>query len=626
MSITQRRKLGAAFVPEERLGHGTAPRMRLSENALLTGHAASGMVQHGFVNTAATLATVDRATEAFDVRKAKRDPEAASLSGGNLQKFIVGREILRNPAVLVVSQPTWGVDAGAAAVIRQALLDLAANGAAVLVTSQDLDELAEIADRIAVMFHGRLSAAAGDRGRQPREARPADGWKQSGAKGSGACSWCLKSAPSDRTLIALVSPLIAIGLTIVTMSILFAILGKNPISALGVYFIDPLTDSYSLQEIAVKATPLVMIAIGLSLCYLANVWNIGAEGQFLIGAVAGSWLAVKTQGTDAGPLGVAGDARCSARAAGALYALIPAICKVRFGASEILTSLMLVYVADLFLDYLVRGPWRDPAGFNFPTTAEFDPVATVPILIEGGRLHLGAIIALVVVAAATVLLGRTIKGFEIRVVGAAPRAARFGGFNSNQLVLLTFAISGALAGLAGIIEVAGPIGHLQPGISPGYGFTAIIVAFLGRLNPVGILIAGLFLALTFIGGEQAQIAMKIPLDVTKVFQGILLFYVLACDSLILYRFRLIFASRKVPVELLEAIILSVLAASTPLLLAATGELVTERSGVLNLGVEGMMIVGAACGFGGAWLTGSIIVGALCGIVAGALLSPGVRAA
>src|SRR5258706_3503307 len=157
LSITQRRKLGAAFVPEERLGHGTAPRMKLSENALLTGHAASGMVQHGFINTAATLSTVDRATEAFDVRKAKRDPEAASLSGGNLQKFIVGREILRNPAVLVVSQPTWGVDAGAAAVIRQALLDLAASGAAVLVTSQDLDELAEIADRIAVMFHGHLS-------------------------------------------------------------------------------------------------------------------------------------------------------------------------------------------------------------------------------------------------------------------------------------------------------------------------------------------------------------------------------------------------------------------------------------------------------------------------------------
>ena len=339
-------------------------------------------------------------------------------------------------------------------------------------------------------------------------------------------------------IIAVASPLIAIALTLLTMAILFAILGKNPITALGVYFIEPLTDSYSLIEIAVKATPLVMIAVGLALCYIANVWNIGAEGQFLIGAVCGSWIAVKTQGTDAG-YWVLPAMLVAGAIGGALYALIPAICKVRFGASEILTSLMLVYVAELVLDYLVRGPWRDPNGFNFPTTAEFDPVATVPTLIEGSRLHLGAIIALIVVMVATVLLGRTIMGFEIRVVGAAPRAARFAGFDSDRLVIVTFLISGALAGLAGIIEVAGPVGHLQPGISPGYGFTAIIVAFLGRLNPVGILVAGLFLALTFIGGEQAQIAMKVPLDLTKVFQGILLFYVLACDSLILYRIRLV---------------------------------------------------------------------------------------
>jgi ABC-type uncharacterized transport system permease subunit len=341
---------------------------------------------------------------------------------------------------------------------------------------------------------------------------------------------------------ALASPLIAIVLTLVTMAVLFALLGKNPLTGLSVYFVDPLMDAYSLQEIVVKATPLVLIAVGLSLCYIANVWNIGAEGQFLIGAVCGSWLAVKTHGTDAGvwvlpamlALGALG---------GALYALIPALCRVKFGASEILTSLMLVYVAEFVLDYLVRGPWRDPKGYNFPTTAEFDPVATVPILIEGSRVHLGALFALIAVAVAWVLLGRTIKGFEIRVVGAAPRAARFAGFNADRLVIFTFLVSGALAGLAGIIEVAGPVGHLQPNISPGYGFTAIIVAFLGRLNPIGILIAGLFLALTFIGGEQAQIAIKLPLDVTRVCQGILLFYVLACDSLILYRIRFVPSQR-----------------------------------------------------------------------------------
>jgi simple sugar transport system permease protein len=353
----------------------------------------------------------------------------------------------------------------------------------------------------------------------------------------------LEKRAERSTGIAIVSPLLAVALTLITMSILFAILGKNPVAALTVYFVEPLTDSFTLMEIAVKATPLVMIAVGLALCYLANVWNIGAEGQFIMGAVCGSWLAVVTNGTDPGPW-VLPAMLIMGAAGGALWAMIPALCRVKFGANEILTSLMLVYVADLIMDYLVRGPWRDPKGMNFPTTAAFDPVATVPALIEGSRLHWGAVAALIVVALATVMLGRSIKGFEIRVVGAAPKAARFAGFNSKRLVIFTFAVSGALAGLAGIIEVAGPVGVLQPGISPGYGFTAIIVAFLGRLNPIGILIAGLFLALTFIGGEGAQISMKIPLDLTKVFQGILLFYVLACDSLILYRFRFVLAHHK----------------------------------------------------------------------------------
>jgi ABC-type uncharacterized transport system permease subunit len=353
----------------------------------------------------------------------------------------------------------------------------------------------------------------------------------------------LEKRAERSALIAITSPMFAIALTLVTMASLFAILGKNPIAALDVYFVEPLTDPYSLGEIVVKATPLVMIAIGLSFCYLANVWNIGAEGQFIMGAVCGSWLAVVTNDTGAGHW-VLPAMLIMGTLGGALWALIPAICKVRFGANEILTSLMLVYVADLIMDYLVRGPWRDPKGLNFPTTASFDPVATVPTLFDGSRVHAGSIAALFVVMLAAVMLGRTIKGFEIRVVGAAPRAARFAGFSSNRLVLFTFAVSGGLAGLAGIIEVAGPVGVLQPGISPGYGFTAIIVAFLGRLNPLGILIAGLFLALTFIGGEGAQISMKIPLDLTKVFQGILLFYVLACDSMILYRIRFVPTFRK----------------------------------------------------------------------------------
>ena len=337
---------------------------------------------------------------------------------------------------------------------------------------------------------------------------------------------------------ALASPLIAVALTLATGAVLFALLGKPPVEALKIYFLDPLTDPWSLQEIVVKATPLVLIAVGLSLCYLANTWNIGAEGQFLIGAICGGWLAVKTHGTDAGfwvlpamlLLGALG---------GALYALIPALFKVRFGASEILTSLMLVYVAELLLDYLVRGPWRDPKGFNFPTTAEFDAVATMPILIEGSRLHFGAIIALLVVIWATVVLGRTLQG--LRDQAGRRRAARraLRGLQRQDADGRDVRWSPARSrDLPASSRWRRPSNHLQPNISPGYGFTAIIVAFLGRLNPVGILIAALFLALTFIGGESAQISLKVPLDLTRVFQGILLFYVLACDTLILYRFRL----------------------------------------------------------------------------------------
>ena len=336
----------------------------------------------------------------------------------------------------------------------------------------------------------------------------------------------------------LLAPLLAVALSLASAVVMFAALGVDPLAALHAYFILPLSDSWGLQEVAVKATPLVLIAVGLSFCYRAGTWNIGAEGQFLVGALAGSWLAVATHGVPQGPWLL--PAMLAAGAiGGAAFALIPAGLKTRFGANEILTSLMLVYIAELLLDWLVRGPWRDPAGFNMPQTVTFAREATVPLLMEGGRLNLGTPVMLGVVALAAVLASRTLKGFEIRLVGEAPRAARFAGFDAKRLTWTVFAISGALAGLAGVLEAAGTMRQLQPGLSPGYGFTAIIVAFLGRLNPVGCLVAGLFLAVTFIGGENAQIMLRLPLDATRVFQGLLLFYVLACDTLLVYRPRIV---------------------------------------------------------------------------------------
>jgi simple sugar transport system permease protein len=223
---------------------------------------------------------------------------------------------------------------------------------------------------------------------------------------------------------------------------------------------------------------------------------------------------------------------------GALYAFIPAILKTRFGANEILTSLMLVYVAQLLLDWLVRGPWRNPAGFNFPESRGFTEGQILPEMLASGRAHYGALFAVIAVLLTWFMLTRTMKGFEIKVIGQAPRAGAFAGFNAKQMTIFAFLFSGGLAGLAGIAEVAGAIQQLRPVISPGYGFTAIIVAFLGRLNPMGILLAGLVLALTYLGSEAAQITLGISDKLGRVFQGLVLFYVLSCDTLINYRIRI----------------------------------------------------------------------------------------
>lgn len=349
----------------------------------------------------------------------------------------------------------------------------------------------------------------------------------------------LVARPARSRLLEFFAPFLALAAAMLLGGLLVALLGKSPLQALQVYFIEPLSDSYGLQEIAVKASPLVMIAIGLSFCYRANIWNIGAEGQFVMGGAVGGWLGIATHdGALQGTLGASWILPAMlvlGAGAGMLYAMIPAILRVWLGVSEILTSLMLVYIAQFGLDYLVRGPLRDPKGFNFPVSVTFDAPATLPLLAGGGRLHLGVAIALAVVIVAAIVMSRSVFGYAVRLVGSAPKAARFAGFSDARLTLAVFAISGGLAGLAGICEVSGQIGQLQPSISPGYGFTAIIVAFLGRLSPWGILLAGLVLALTYIGGEAAQITMKLPQDMTRAFQGLLLMCVLAADVLARYR-------------------------------------------------------------------------------------------
>ena len=333
------------------------------------------------------------------------------------------------------------------------------------------------------------------------------------------------------------SPVIALVITLFVGAVMFALIGQDPARALYVYFVEPLTETWSLHELAIKAVPLILIATGLSLCFRSGNWNIGAEGQFIMGGVAGSSVPILFP--DFTGFAVLPSMLIAGILGGMVWASIPAILKNRFGANEILTSLMLVYVAELFLDWIVRGPWRNPEGYNFPESRTFTEWQVLPEMLDGGRTHYGALFAVVGVILVWLMLTKTMKGFEIEVIGQAPRAGRFAGFDPKKTTLFVFLVSGAFAGLAGISEVSGAIQQLRPSISPGYGFTAIIVAFLGRLNPLGIFAAGLVLALSYLGGEAAQVSLNVSDKISSVFQGLLLFFVFACDTLIHHRIKIV---------------------------------------------------------------------------------------
>ncbi len=335
------------------------------------------------------------------------------------------------------------------------------------------------------------------------------------------------------------SPVIAIVLTVLTGLIIFAALGKDPVRGFLVFFVAPFTSLFGLTELLLKATPLAICAIGLAIGFRANIWNIGAEGQFIVGAIAATGVALFVP-----PIpGVSLLLMLFAGALGGMaWAAIPAWLRTRFNTSEILVSLMLVYVAELLVSWLVFGSWKDPMGFNFPQTKMFESAALLPTFWEGYRLNLSLGLAVVLLLAGYILLARTHLGFQMRVAGESPTAARYAGIPAKAMIWVGLAVGGACAGIAGMAEVAGPMGQLTDKVGSGYGFAAIIVAFVGRLHPLGIGLAALLMALFYIGGEQAQQYMGLPGSISKTFQGLLLFYLLAADVLIHYRVR--WASRE----------------------------------------------------------------------------------
>ena len=350
--------------------------------------------------------------------------------------------------------------------------------------------------------------------------------------------WRLEARPQPSRLMSLASPLLALALTVLLGVGLFVLLGKDPMRGLQVFFVEPVKNLYALSELSIKATPLILIALGLAVCFRSNVWNIGAEGQFVLGAMAASWVAMQ-----AGPetawlgRGIVVPILLAGVLGGMAWAAVVALLRDRFNANEILVSLMLVYVAEMLLSYLVYGPWKDPKGYNFPQTITFLAETRVPRLVPNLRANIGVLLALAGVAALWLFLFRIYKGFQLQVGGLAPMAARYAGFSSREALWTALLLSGGMAGLAGALEAAGPLGQLTPYVPAGYGFAAIIVAFVGRLHPVGIIFSAILMSMFYIGGELAQSRLGLPKSITGVFQGLLLFTLLACDTLIAYRIR-----------------------------------------------------------------------------------------
>ncbi|MCW5257212.1 ABC transporter permease [Verminephrobacter aporrectodeae] len=352
----------------------------------------------------------------------------------------------------------------------------------------------------------------------------------------------LQPRSRDSRLWACGSPLLALAVTLLVGVALFAALGKDPVRGLQMFFWEPVKTPYALGELMVKATPLLLIALGLALCFRSNVWNIGAEGQFVVGAVAAGGVALladKSTGSWIVP------ALLLAGALGGMaWAGLTALLRDRFHANEILVSLMLVYVAVQLLGYLVHGPWKDPMGYNFPQTRTFAQATQIPRLVPGSRMTVGLLLALAGAGALWVFLFRTRAGFAQQVGGLAPAAARYAGFSPRRALWTALLVSGATAGLAGALEVAGPIGQLTPHVPSGYGFAAIIVAFVGRLHPLGMILSAILMSMFYIGGELAQSRLGLPKSLTNVFLGLLLFTLLACDTLIAYRVRRVATRRR----------------------------------------------------------------------------------
>ena len=348
-----------------------------------------------------------------------------------------------------------------------------------------------------------------------------------------AARWTSWAVPAASILAAFIVGAAVLGLA-----------GVDPRAAYGELLSDPFGSGFGVTETLVKATPLILTGLAVLVPARMRLWNIGAEGQFQFGAIGAAAVALFT------PLGRSPGAvpavLLAGMAAGAAWCLVPAALRAWLRVNETITTLLLNYVALLFVDSLIYGPWKDPAGRGFPLSAPFPAAAKLPVLISGTRVHLGLLLALAAAVAVAIVLSRTRWGFEIRVIGDNPVCARYAGIDLVRNTLLVMGLAGALAGLAGAGEASAIAGRLQRGLSPGYGYTGIIVAWLAKLNPIAAVLVAVLLGGLFVGGDALQISLGLPIAVVYMLQGLIFFFVLGGEIIVGYR---VVIRRRTPVKM-----------------------------------------------------------------------------
>lgn len=568
-SIATRRSQGIAYIPDDRHHVGTAPKMSVSDNLAAT-HLKPPVASFGWLSLSGMRTFASRLIKTYDVRGAAPTTPVGSLSGGNMQKVVIAREFESDPALLVVSQPTRGVDVGAMEFVHRALVDARDRGAAVLLVSADLNEVMSLSDRLLVIHRGHIV----DEFTQDTMSEVAVGLAMGGQAVDDEAIAAAKAAHDEKigllatdldgdglpdpvapvvqtaaeapTHVANLTPkntgssiiknifanatqpLLAIVAALVIGAIIIALLGKNPGLAYSELFLSPFSTPYGIGALLAHTVQLLILSAAVIVSFRAGFFNIGGEGQLYVGALAGALTGVALKNSSLPGFLVIVIVIAAGFAAGALWGLVPGALLAGWGVNIIVTTLMMSSIATLLTQYLVTGPFRDPS-YGSVGSAKLGSNAMLPILNPQYSLTPDIFIALVVVIVLGLVLTRSVWGLKVRELGEMNRFAEYTGVNPKSMSMQVMALSGAVAGLSGALFVIGPnsTARFIQTFSPGYGFTAMTVALLARLNPWVAILAAVFYADMIAGSSSMQANAEVPKPLVDVILGLIVLMITA---------------------------------------------------------------------------------------------------